>query len=331
MAHALIVTRHGGPEVLEVQPQERPSAGPGQVVVEVAATGVNFIDVYQRQGTYPIPTPFTLGFEGAGRVVEVGPGVENEAGLAVGSNVAWAMQPGSAATYAALPAAAVVPVPAGLDLEVAAAAMLQGMTAQFLVTSTFPATEGTVALVHAAAGGVGQLLVQLLKSKGAIVIATAGSADKCRTALERGADHAIDYGDLGPEGDLAAQVRALTSGGKGVDVVYDGVGKATFDASLGSLHPRGLLAVFGAASGAVPPVDIQRLNAGGSLFLTRPSLAHHIAEREELLERATDVFSRILDGTLDIAIGGRYPLSDARAAYEALEGRSTQGKLLLIP
>jgi NADPH2:quinone reductase len=325
MAHALVVTRHGGREVLEVQPQERPTPGEGEVLVEVAASGVNFIDVYQREGVYPLATPFTLGMEGAGRVVETGPGVED---VAVGDIVAWAMTIGSAASYAVLPARVVVPVPEGVDPVVAAAAMLQGMTAQFLTTDTYPVRPGTVALVHAAAGGVGQLLVQMLKAKGATVVATAGSQAKCETARARGADHVIDYSQVD---DLAAAVRAFTPDGRGVDVAYDGVGASTFDASLASLRPRGTLAVFGAASGAVPPVDVQRLNAGGSLFLTRPSLAHHVADRGELLARAGEVLGAVADGSLEVAIGGRYPLTDAGAAYEALEGRATEGKLVLIP
>jgi NADPH2:quinone reductase len=325
MAHALVVTRHGGREVLEVQPQERPTPGEGEVLVEVAASGVNFIDVYQREGVYPLATPFTLGMEGAGRVLETGPGVE---GVAVGDIVAWAMTIGSAASYAVLPARVVVPVPEGVDPVVAAAAMLQGMTAQFLTTDTYPVRPGTVALVHAAAGGVGQLLVQMLKAKGATVVATAGSQAKCETARARGADHVIDYSQVD---DLAAAVGAFTPDGRGVDVAYDGVGASTFDASLASLRPRGTLAVFGAASGAVPPVDVQRLNAGGSLFLTRPSLAHHVADRGELLARAGEVLGAVADGSLEVAIGGRYPLTDAGAAYEALEGRATEGKLVLIP
>ena len=325
MAHALVVTRHGGREVLEVQPQERPTPGGGEVLVEVAASGVNFIDVYQREGVYPLATPFTLGMEGAGRILETGPEVED---VAVGDIVAWAMTTGSAASYAVLPARVVVPVPEGVDPVVAAAAMLQGMTAQFLTTDTYPVRPGTLALVHAAAGGVGQLLVQMLKAKGATVVATAGSQAKCETARARGADHVIDYSQVD---DLAAAVRAFTPDGRGVDVAYDGVGASTFDASLASLRPRGTLAIFGAASGAVPPVDVQRLNAGGSLFLTRPSLAHHVADRGELLARAGEVLGAVADGSLEVAIGGRYPLTDAGAAYEALEGRATEGKLVLIP
>lgn len=325
MSHALVVTAHGGPEVLAVQPQERPEPGPGEVLIEVAASGVNFIDVYQREGIYPLPTPFTLGMEGAGRVLAVGADVEQ---VTPGQVVAWAMTNGSAATYAVVPARACVPVPDDVDPVVAAAVLLQGMTAQFLTTDTHPVREGTVALVHAAAGGVGQLLVQLLKAKGATVIATAGSAEKCATAAARGADHTIDYSEVD---DLAAAIRAVTPDGRGVDVAYDGVGAATFDASLASLRPRGTLAIFGAASGPVPPVDVQRLNAGGSLFLTRPSLAHHISDRADLEARAAEVFAAVADGSLAVTIGGRHPLAEAATAYAALESRSTQGKLVLIP
>lgn len=323
MSRALVVSRPGGREVLEVQSRPRPEPGPGEAVVEVAAAGVNFIDVYQRQGIYPLPTPFVIGSEGSGIVTALGPGVE---GLAIGDRVAWAMVVGSAATHATVPAEKLVPLPPGVDLHLAAAGMLQGMTAHFLATSAFPTGLGTTALVHAAAGGVGQLLVQMLKLRGVKVIATAGGAAKCRTARARGADHVIDYRAVD---DLAAAVRKVSKGG--VDVVYDGVGKDTFDASLASLRPRGLLVLFGAASGPVPPFDIQRLNSGGSLYLTRPTLGHYIASRRELLDRAQAVFAAVEEGVLDITVAGRYPLEEAQAAYEALESRRSQGKLLLVP
>ncbi len=324
MSEALVVTRHGGREVLAVQDLPVPQPGPGEVLVEVAAAGVNFIDVYYREGAYPRATPFVLGSEGAGRVVACGPGVEP---IPPGLRVAWAMVLGSAAQHALVPAASLVPVPDEVPLELAAAVMLQGMTAHYLAVSAFPAGHGTRTLVHAAAGGVGQLLVQILKTRGAKVIATAGSTSKCATARRRGADHVINY-SLEP--DLPAKVRELT-GGRGVDVVYDGVGQATFDASLASIRPRGLLVLYGASSGPVPPFDIQRLNAAGSLYLTRPMLAHYIATREELLDRAGAILHAVGSRTLDVAIGGRYSLHDAAAAYAALEGRATQGKLLLIP
>ena len=322
--HALVVTAHGGRDVLSVRPHAVPEPGPGEAVVAVEAAGVNFIDVYQREGRYPNETPFVLGSEGAGVVTAVGPDVSE---VATGDRVAWAMTLGSAATRAVLPAAQLVPVPDTVSGETAAAAMLQGMTAHYLVTDTYPVRPGTLALVHAAAGGVGQLLTQLVTARGGRVVATAGSEAKCEVARGRGAEAAIDSSRVD---DLAAAVRAATDG-SGVDVAYDGVGAATFEASLSSLRPRGLLALYGAASGPVPPFDLQRLNTLGSLFVTRPSLAHYIATREELLWRAREVLGAVADGSLDIEIGGRYPLEEAATAYEALESRSSTGKLILIP
>jgi NADPH2:quinone reductase len=252
---------------------------------------------------------------------------EDVQGRAVGDRVAWAMSLGSAATQVLVPADQVVPVPDGVAGETAAAVMLQGMTAHYLVTDTYAVRPGTWALVHAAAGGVGQLLTQLVVARGGRVVATAGAADKCRLARERGAEVAIDYGAVD---DVAAAVREAT-GGRGVDVVYDGVGAATFEASLDSLRPRGLLALYGAASGPVPPFDLQRLNAKGSLFVTRPSLGHYIATRKELLWRAGEVLAAVADGSLTVEIGGWYPLEEASSAYEALESRASTGKLLLVP
>jgi NADPH:quinone reductase len=325
MTHrALVVTAHGDRSVLAVQPHTVPEPGPGEVTVTVEAAGVNFIDVYQREGRYPNPTPFVLGSEGAGVVSALGPDAGD---LAVGDRVAWAMTLGSAATQAVVPASQLVPVPAGVSSETAAAAMLQGMTAHYLVTDTYAVRPGTWALVHAAAGGVGQLLTQLIVTRGGRVVATAGTDGKCDVARSRGAEVAIDYTRVD---DLAAAVRSAT-GGAGVDVAYDGVGASTFEASLGSLRPRGLLALYGAASGPVPPFDLQRLNAKGSLFVTRPSLAHYIATREELLWRGREVLSALADGRLHVEIGGRYPLDEAAGAYEALESRASTGKLLLIP
>ncbi|MCH8612224.1 quinone oxidoreductase family protein [Arsenicicoccus dermatophilus] len=324
-AQALVVPLPGDASVLRVHEREVPPPGAGQVRVQVAAAGVNFIDTYQRSGVYPVATPFVLGMEGAGTVESVGEGVSE---VSPGDRVAWAMQLGSAASVAVLPAQALVPVPESVELDVAAAAMLQAMTAHFLVHDTYLCDEGTVALVHAAAGGVGQLLVQLLKAKGSTVVATAGSADKLQIARSRGADHVIGYHEHDPES-LASAVREAA--GRGVDVVYDGVGQSTFDASLASLRPRGLMVLFGAASGPVPPVDPQRLNVGGSLYLTRPTLGHYIADRDQLLRRSSAVFELIGSGRLEIAIDSRRPLSEARAAYEALEGRTTTGKVLLVP
>jgi NADPH2:quinone reductase len=321
---ALVVTRHGGRDVLAVEERTAAAPGPDDVLVEVAAAGVNFVDVYQREGVYPVPTPFVSGSEGAGTVVEVGSDVTL---VAPGDRVAWPQTLGSATRYAVLPAAIVVPVPDAVDLEVAAAVMLQGLTAHYLTTSTFVVAPGDMALVHAAAGGVGQLLVQMVHARGGTVVATAGGPEKCATAKDLGAEHVIDYRAVA---DLAAEVRRLT-GGRGVDVAYDGVGQDTFDASLASLRPRGTLALFGAASGQVPPFDIQRLNSGGSLFLTRPTLGHHVATRSELEWRAGEVLAAVADGSLRVAIGGRYPLGEAATAYDDLEGRRTQGKLLLIP
>lgn len=323
---ALVVTRHGGPEVLAVEEREVASPGPGQALVEVAAGGVNFIDAYKREGIYPTDPPYVQGFEAAGTVREVGPGTA----VSVGDRVAWSLTDGLHAGLVLADADRLVPVPDDVDLETACAATLQGMTAHALVTDCYRVGEGTLALVHAAAGGVGQLLTQLITARGGRVIATAGSPDKLEIARSRGASEVIDYtatDDL--EADIAAATERL--GAKGVDVAYDGVGKATFDASLASLRTRGTLVLFGGASGQVPPVDLQRLNSGGSLFVTRPTLAHYIEEREELLRRGREVFADISTGRLEVSIGGRYPLAEAAEAYRALEGRATTGKLLLIP
>jgi NADPH2:quinone reductase len=247
--------------------------------------------------------------------------------VAVGDRVAWCQGLGSAATLVNRTAASLVPVPDGLDPETAAATMLQGLTAHYLVNSTYAVRPGTVALVHAAAGGVGQLLLQMITAKGGTVIATASSAEKLDVARRLGASHVINYRETT---DLAAAVRDA-NGGRGVDVVYDGVGKSTFDASLASLRPRGLMVLFGGASGQVPPLDLQRLNSAGSLFITRPTLGHYVATREELLERSASVLGDLSAGRLHVQVGGRYPLAEAVRAYDDLEGRRTTGKLLLIP
>jgi NADPH2:quinone reductase len=320
---ALVVTEHGGREVLQVQSRPVPEPGAGQVRIDVTAAGVNFIDVYQRTGVYPIPTPFVLGGEGAGRVSALGDGVTE---VAVGDLVATADASGAMAEAMVVAAEHVVPVPAGVSAEVAAAAMLQGMTAHYLVNSTYAVQPGDEVLVHAAAGGVGQLLVQLVKAKGAHVVATVGAAEKEAVARDLGADEVIRYDEVD---DLAEAIRAASNGG--VHVAYDGVGKATFDASLASLRRRGMMALFGAASGAVPPIDPQRLNSGGSLFLTRPTLKHYTATREELLWRSGEILGAIAAGQLKIAIGGRYPLDRAADAYRDLESRSSTGKLLVLP
>lgn len=320
---AVVVTAHGGPEVLQVQERPHVEPGPGQLLVQVAASGVNFIDVYQRQGVYPTEPPFVLGGECAGSVLAVGAGVTD---FAEGDLVATAAATGSHATVTLVNAADAVTVPAGLSPHVAAAAMLQGMTAHYLTSSTFPLSASDTVLVHAAAGGVGQLLVQLAKARGARVIATVGSAAKHEVATRLGADAVLRYDE---QRDLAAAVREAAGGG--VQVVYDGVGRDTFDASLASLARRGMLVLFGAASGPVPPVDPQRLNRAGSLFLTRPTLADYTATREELQWRSAQVLGALESGALHLEIGGRYPLDRAADAYRDLEGRGTTGKLLLIP
>ncbi|MEB3367095.1 quinone oxidoreductase family protein [Saccharopolyspora mangrovi] len=320
---AIRVATSGGPEVLELSEVEVPEPGPGHLLVDVAAAGVNFIDTYQRSGLYSMQLPFTPGSEGAGEIVAVGADVD---GFAVGERVAWAMAPGSYAEKALVPASVAVKIPDGVDDRTAAAAMLQGMTAHYLVTSTHEVATGETALVHAAAGGMGLLLTQLIKSKGANVIGTVSTAEKERLAREAGADEIIRY----TEADVAAEVSDLTDG-RGVDVVYDGVGKSTFEASLASLRPRGTLALFGASSGPVPPFDPQRLNSAGSLFLTRPSLGHHILTREELDWRAGEVFNWIAAGAITFSIGGTYALDEARKAHEDLEARRTTGKLLILP
>ena len=324
---ALVVTRHGGPEVLAVEEREVAPPGPGEALVEVAAGGVNFIDAYKRQGIYPTDPPYVQGFEAAGTVREVGEG----ASVAVGDRVAWSMTDGLHAGLVLADSTRLVPVPEDVDLETACAATLQGMTAHALVTDCYRVGEGTVALVHAAAGGVGQLLTQMITARGGRVIATAGSPDKLEIARSRGASETIDYSateDLA--GDIAAAAERLGAT-KGVDVAYDGVGRATFDASLASLRRRGTLVLFGGASGQVPPFDLQRLNSGGSLFVTRPTLAHYIEDREELMARGREVFGDIAAGRLEVSVGGRYSFAEAAEAYRALEGRASTGKLLLVP
>ncbi len=324
ITRAVMVTAHGGTEVLEVAPRTVGPPQPGEVQVRVAASGINFIDTYQRKGIYPIQPPFALGGEGAGQIIALGDGVQ---GFAVGDIVAWASSPGSHSGVVNAVADNLVPVPEGVSAEVAAAVMLQGMTAHYLVWSTFSVQPGDTALVHAAAGGVGQLLVQMAKGRGAIVIGTVSTQAKQDKAEQAGADEVIRYDQVD---DLAAEVRQR-NGGRGVSVVYDGVGKSTFDASLASLARRGTMVLYGASSGPVPPFDPQRLNSGGSLFLTRPTLVHYTATRDELLWRGGEVLAAVRDGALRVDIGGRYPIDDVRRAYDDLESRRTMGKLLLIP
>lgn len=323
MPSAIVVEATGGPEQLRLQPREPGHPGPGQALVRISAAGVNFIDVYYRLGRYPAATPFVPGLEGAGVVEALGDGVD---GLAVGEHVAWSTAFGSYATHVVASAQMLVKIPTGVSDEIACAAMLQGMTAHYLIHGCRETKPGDVALVHAAAGGVGLLLTQMLKTAGARVIATVGSEEKADLARGAGADDVILYDRT----DFQPEVRRLTDG-RGVDVVYDGVGATTFDGSLRSLRPRGLMALYGAASGPVPPFDPQLLNQLGSLFLTRPSLAHYTATREELELRAGDVLDAIVAGKLDVRIGARFPLSEAAEAHRALEGRQTTGKALLIP
>jgi NADPH2:quinone reductase len=320
---AVVVHKHGGPEVLSAQEVDTPAPGPGQLLVKVAAAGVNFIDVYQREGRghYAGTLPYLPGAEGAGTVMGLGSGVTE---FSAGDRVAWSGAPGSYAEYALVPAAVAVPVPDGMDLRVAAAVMLQGMTAHYLCHSTYPVAAGDPVVVHAAAGGVGLLLTQLVKMRGGEVIATASSPAKAELARRAGADHTAGY-------DRFAEVTRRVTGGSGAVAVYDGIGAATFDASLSALRRRGYLVLYGAASGAVPPFDIQRLNTGGSLYLTRPTLVHYVATREELLGRAGDLFSWISAGKLEVRIGGTYPLQAAARAHEDLQARRTTGKLLLLP
>lgn len=324
--NAIVVSKTGGPEVLEYTEGPRLEAGPGQLLVKVAAVGVNFIDIYQRTGLYPKPLPFTPGAEFAGTVEAVGEGVT---GFSVGDHVASVDSvSGSYAQHTLVEAARAVRVPGEISLETAAAAMLQGLTAHYLTTSTWPIKPGDTALVHAAAGGMGLLLTQMIKARGGRVIGTVSTKEKEELARSVGADEIIRYTEVD---DLAGAVRDLTENRRGVDVVYDGVGKTTFDASLASLRPRGLLALYGAASGPVPPFDLQRLNAAGSLFITRPTLMHHVAAPEELAWRTGELLGAIAEGKLSITIGSRYPLAEAAAAHTALASRATTGKVLLIP
>jgi NADPH2:quinone reductase len=320
---AVVVEEHGGPEVLLAGDWPEPVAGPGQLVVDVAAAGVNFMDIYQREGRPPYhgERPYVPGGEGAGTVREVGPEVT---GFAVGDRVAWTSIPHSYAERVAIPAGRAVPVPDRISLEVAAAVMLQGMTAHYLCHSTYPVKVGDVAIVHAGAGGVGLLLTQMIKMRGGLVVATTSTEAKAELAQGAGADRVTGYGDFGA-------VAAELSGGPGASVVYDGVGQATFEDSLAALRRRGIMVLYGASSGPVPPFDPQRLNTGGSLFLTRPTLVHYIADAEELRERASDVFAWIESGHLNVRIGGRYPLAEAAQAHEDLAARRTTGKLLLLP
>lgn len=320
---AVRVHTPGGPEAMRYEDAPEPTAKAGEAVVRIEAAGLNYIDVYFRTGLYKADPPFTLGMEGAGTVTAVGPGVTE---VKVGDKVAYTGVRGAYAEYAAVPAERLVPLPPGVTTKQGAAAMLQGMTAHYLACSTYPLKPGDTCLVHAAAGGVGLLLTQIAKLRGARVLATVGTDDKGKLARDAGADEVIVY----TRQDFEAEVKRAT-GGKGVQVVYDGVGKDTFDKSLNCLAPRGMMVLFGQASGPVPPLDLAVLGAKGSLFITRPSLFAYIATRPELLQRANEVLGWIRDGKLRLRIGHEFPLKDAAEAHRALEGRKTTGKVLLIP
>lgn len=318
------IDQHGGPEVMVWRELPEPVAGPGQVVVDLAAAGLNYIDTYQRSGLYTVPLPYVLGLEGAGTVIEVGDGAD---GLSVGDRVAWATCPGSYAERVAVPAAQLMKVPAGIGWDVAAAVPLQGMTAHFLSTDTFPIGPGTRCLVHAGAGGVGLLLIQIAKRLGAEVFTTVGSPAKAELAAAAGADHTVLYRDV----DFVEAIREIAGSERPLDVVYDGVGKTTFRPSLSLIRMRGTMVTFGNASGPVEPISPLELSANGSLFLTRPTLFHHVTTPAEIQRRADDLFGWIADGSLDVRIGGRFALADAAEAHRALEGRTTTGKVLLDP
>ncbi len=320
---AIRIQKTGGPEVLVLEDLPTPEPGPGQVRVRVEAAGVNYIDTYHRSGQYAVALPFVVGQEGAGIVEALGPGVT---GVAQGTRVAWTNVAGSYAGEVLVPAEKAVTVPDGVSAEQAAAAMLQGMTAHYLAHATYRLTAADTCLVHAAAGGVGLLLTQMARRAGARVLGTCSTEEKARLAREAGAEEVIRY----TEEDFLEAVRRRT-GGRGVQVVYDSVGRDTFDKSLQCLAPRGMMVLFGQSSGAVPAFDPQVLSARGSLFFTRPTLGHYVATREELLRRAGDVLGAIRDGALKIRVGARFPLAEARRAHEELQGRRTTGKVLLIP
>lgn len=320
---AIQVDQPGGPEVLKVADLPVPVCGANQLVVELAFCGVNFIDIYQRQGIYPMPSPYVPGLEGSGVVIEVGSAVT---GFALGDKVAWPSSLGSYSQIHAVNAASVVKVPDGVSLDVACAAMLQGMTAHYLMASLHEIKSGDTALVHAAAGGVGQLLCQMISNRGAMVIGTVSTAEKADIARTAGASHVVRYDSE----DVSSKVKEITNG-VGVDVVYDGVGLATFEGSLAALKRRGMMALFGGASGMVPAFDLQALSRMGSLFVTRPTLADYIVGPGEMQWRADEIFAEHKAGKLDFAIGEMYGLSQANQAHSDLAERKTTGKLLLVP
>ena len=320
---AIRIHQFGGPEVLQYEDISMPQPMAGEVLVKIAAAGLNFIDTYHRTGLYPLPLPFILGGEAAVVVEALG---ENVMEFKIGDQVAYAGHQGTYAEYATVPVAKLVPVPVAVDLKVAAAAMLQGMTAHYLLYSTYPVKAGETVLIHAAAGGTGLLLVQMAKRLGATVIGTTSTEEKAQLAYQAGADQVILYSQI----DFAAETRRLTNG-QGVHVVYDSVGHDTFDKSLSVLRSRGYLVIFGQSSGVVPPFNLARLAQGGSLFITRPSLFHYIAERSDLLWRSGDIFNWIASSELNIRIDKQIPLAEAATAHQLLESRQTTGKVLLIP
>jgi NADPH2:quinone reductase len=320
---AVRIHKYGGPEVLSHEEIPVPEPKAGEARVKIEASGVNYIDIYQRTGLYPLKTPFTLGTEGAGIVDAIAPDVTE---VKTGDRVCYVMIPGSYAEYAAVPAGRLVPIPASIDARSAAALMVQGMTAHYLTRSTYVLKKGDTALIHAAAGGVGLLLIQIAKQLGATVIGTVSTEAKAKLAKEAGADHVILY----TQTDFLAEVKKFTDG-RGLDVVYDSVGQTTFDKSLDCLRPRGYLVLFGQSSGPVPPFDPGKLAAKGSLFLTRPSLAHYALERTELLQRANDIFNWTAAGKLKVRIDKTFPIAESAEAHRRLEGRKTTGKLLLLP
>ena len=319
---AIRIHTPGGPEALRLDDVPEPTPAAGQAVVKLEAAGLNYIDVYFRTGLYKAPLPLTIGMEGGGTVAAVGAGVD---AVKVGDRVAYTGVPGAYAQMSAVPADRLVKLPDGVSARDGAAAMLQGMTAHYLATSTFPLKPGDTCLVHAAAGGTGLLLVQMAKLRGATVIGTVSTDAKAELARKSGADHVVLY----TKQDFVAEAKRLT-GGKGVDVVYDGVGATTFEKGLDALRPRGVMVLFGAASGPVGPFDLQLLNAKGSLFVTRPSLNHHIATRQELTARASELLGWIRDGKVNLRVEHTFPLAQAADAHRALEGRATTGKVLLL-
>lgn len=321
MSYAIVAAAAGGPEVLELVETDVPEPGPGQLLVKVTAAGVNFIETYQRSGVYPVNFPLTPGSESAGEVVSVGPAVTD---FSIGDRVATAEGAASYAEYTIVDADKALPVPDGVSDQVAAALPLQGMTAHYLINSTFEVKPGQTVLTHAGAGGVGLLLTQLLKAKGARVITTVSTEAKETLARQAGADEVLGYEGLVPN------IKELT-GGTGVDVVFDGVGKATFDDSLASLRIRGTLVLFGGASGPVPEFDLQRLNAAGSLYVTRPKMGDYLLTSGERRWRSADLFSAVQSGDLSVTIGATYPLADAASAHRDLQARKTTGKVLLVP